>query len=87
MTVPITSKLVKIHRRAAYVLCFSCGTYWDGSMMNGDMFSLTNRVAVVIGGGGVLAGAMASGLSEAGAAIAILDLSGEHAEARAMQIR
>jgi NAD(P)-dependent dehydrogenase (short-subunit alcohol dehydrogenase family) len=51
------------------------------------MFSLAGQVAVVIGGGGVLAGAMASGLAEAGADVAVLDLSAESAEARAAAIR
>jgi NAD(P)-dependent dehydrogenase (short-subunit alcohol dehydrogenase family) len=51
------------------------------------MYSLTGQVAVVIGGGGVLAGAMATGFAEAGADVAILDLSLENAEARAKAIR
>ena len=50
------------------------------------MFSLAGQVAVVIGGGGVLAGAMATGLAEAGAGIAILDVSKDGAEARARAI-
>ena len=50
------------------------------------MFSLTGQVAVVIGGGGVLAGAMATGLARAGADIAILDVSPENAEQRAKSI-
>jgi NAD(P)-dependent dehydrogenase (short-subunit alcohol dehydrogenase family) len=51
------------------------------------MFSLSGQVAVVIGGGGVLAGAMATGLAEAGADVAVVDLSLENAEARAAAIR
>ena len=50
------------------------------------MFSLTGQVAVVIGGGGVLAGAMATGLARAGADIAILDVSKDNAEGRAKSI-
>jgi len=50
------------------------------------MFSLAGQTAVVIGGGGVLAGSMATGLAKAGADIAILDVSLEHAEARAKSI-
>lgn len=50
------------------------------------MFALDGQVAVVIGGGGVLAGAMAAGMAGAGADIAILDLSGEAAQARAASI-
>jgi NAD(P)-dependent dehydrogenase (short-subunit alcohol dehydrogenase family) len=56
-------------------------------MPENGLFSLSGQVAVVIGGGGVLAGAMASGLAEAGADIAILDLSGDAANARAATIR
>ena len=51
------------------------------------MFSLTGQVAAVIGGGGVLAGAMAAGLAEAGADVAILDVNAEAAAARADAIR
>jgi NAD(P)-dependent dehydrogenase (short-subunit alcohol dehydrogenase family) len=55
--------------------------------MSNDLFSLEEKVAVVVGGGGVLAGAMAEGLAEAGAAIAILDYHRENGEARAASIR
>ncbi len=56
-------------------------------MATNEMFSLTGQVAAVIGGGGVLAGAMATGLAEAGSDIAILDYNLEAAEARAAAIR
>ncbi len=52
-----------------------------------DMFGLNGKVAAVIGGGGVLAGAMAKGLAQAGADIAILDLSKENAEKVASEIK
>jgi NAD(P)-dependent dehydrogenase (short-subunit alcohol dehydrogenase family) len=52
-----------------------------------DLFDLSGEVAVVIGGGGVLAGAVAEGFAAAGAAVAILDLRPEAGEARARQIR
>ena len=55
-------------------------------MSEDALFSLAGQVAVVIGGGGVLAGAMAAGLAEAGADIAILDVFQEAAEARAAAI-
>jgi NAD(P)-dependent dehydrogenase (short-subunit alcohol dehydrogenase family) len=55
--------------------------------MSTKLFSLEGKVAAVVGGGGVLAGAMAQGLAEAGADIAILDLSAEGAGRRAEQIR
>jgi NAD(P)-dependent dehydrogenase (short-subunit alcohol dehydrogenase family) len=56
-------------------------------MPENGIFSLSGQVAVVIGGGGVLAGAMATGLAEAGADIAILDVSLAGAEACAQAIR
>ena len=55
--------------------------------MTNEMFSLDGKTAVVIGGGGVLAGAIATGFAEAGAGVAILDVNAEHAENRAAAIR
>jgi len=55
-------------------------------MSENALFSLAGQVAVVIGGGGVLAGAMATGLAQAGSDIAILDVFPEAAEARATAI-
>ncbi len=52
-----------------------------------ELFSLSGKAAVVVGGGGVLAGAMATGFAEAGAAVVIADYNGEAAEARAAEIR
>lgn len=51
-----------------------------------DVFSLEGTVAVVIGGGGVLAGAMADGLADAGAAVAIAGRTQKNADARAEAI-
>ena len=51
-----------------------------------ELFGLDGKTAAVIGGGGVLAGAMATGLADAGADVAILDLSEEHAKERAEAI-
>ena len=48
-----------------------------------DLFGLSGKVAVVIGGGGVLGGAMAEGLAKAGAGIAIVDLHCDHAKEKA----
>lgn len=56
-------------------------------MNNQDLFSLAGKVAAVVGGGGVLAGAMAEGLAEAGADVAILDYNKEAAEAHADAVR
>lgn len=47
-----------------------------------DLFSLSGKTAVIIGGGGVLAGEMAWGLAVAGAAIVIVDVSAEKAQER-----
>src|SRR5262249_17893073 len=55
-------------------------------MPDNGIFSLDGDVAVVIGGGGVLAGAMAEGLAAAGARIAIGGRTRENAEARARVI-
>lgn len=51
------------------------------------MFDLKDDVAVVIGGTGVLGGALAEGLGRAKAAIAILGRNAERGEARAHAIR
>jgi NAD(P)-dependent dehydrogenase (short-subunit alcohol dehydrogenase family) len=52
-----------------------------------DLFSLDGKVAVAIGAGGVLAGAMADALGAAGARVAVLDLNGKTANERAEKIR
>lgn len=52
-----------------------------------NIFDLTNEVAVVLGAGGALGGAMAEGLAEAGASVAVLDFAVERGEARAQSIR
>lgn len=51
-----------------------------------DMFDLSNEVAVVLGAGGALGGAMAEGLADAGASVAVLDFAVERGEARARSI-
>lgn len=51
-----------------------------------DLFGLKGKNAVIVGGGGVLAGAMAEGLAKTGANIAILDLNIENAQAQADKI-
>jgi NAD(P)-dependent dehydrogenase (short-subunit alcohol dehydrogenase family) len=45
-----------------------------------ELFSLKGKTAVVIGGGGVLAGRMSEGLAGAGADIAIVDVNAENAQ-------
>jgi len=51
-----------------------------------DLFSLKDEIAVVVGGGGVLAGAIAEGFAEFGAKVALLGVRPEAGEARAKQI-
>jgi NAD(P)-dependent dehydrogenase (short-subunit alcohol dehydrogenase family) len=55
-------------------------------MPQDGLFSLQGEVAVVIGGGGVLAGAMAEGLAAAGARLTIAGRTQEHADSRANSI-
>ena len=55
--------------------------------MDSALFRLDGKTAVVIGGGGVLAGAMAEGLAGAGAAVAVVDFNAENGETRASSIR
>ena len=45
-----------------------------------ELYALQGKTAVVIGGGGVLAGCMAEGLAKAGANIVILDVNLENAK-------
>jgi len=52
-----------------------------------DMFGLDGQVAVVTGGGGVLGGAIGTGLARAGAKVAVLDLDPDSAHAQAEAIR
>jgi NAD(P)-dependent dehydrogenase (short-subunit alcohol dehydrogenase family) len=46
------------------------------------LFNLKNKVAVISGGGGVLAGEMAMGLLQAGAKVILLDINEENLRAR-----
>ncbi|MCR4437451.1 MAG: glucose 1-dehydrogenase [bacterium] len=51
-----------------------------------DLFGLDGKVAVVVGGGGVLGGAMCLALAKAGARVVVVDLDLEKASARAAEI-
>jgi len=51
-----------------------------------ELYSLDHKTAVVIGGGGVLAGIMAEGLAKAGANVVILDLNLENARKKADEL-
>jgi len=51
-----------------------------------DLFNLDGKRAAVIGGGGVLAGAMSMALARAGAKVGIIDLNPQAAQARADEI-
>ncbi len=52
-----------------------------------NLFSLSGKTAVVVGGGGVLAGEMAMGFAGAGARVVVADLNLAQAETRAEAIR
>src|SRR5512143_2462574 len=52
-----------------------------------NLFDLTGEVAAVIGGTGVLGGAMAEGLAQAGARVALLGRNAERGQARADRIK
>lgn len=52
-----------------------------------DLFALDGKVAVVIGGSGVLGGAMAEGLAKAGARVAVLGRTKEKVEKRVKTIK
>lgn len=56
-------------------------------MLIHDLFSLDGKVAVAIGAGGVLGGEMARAFAAAGAAVVIVDLNEQHAQARAAEIQ
>jgi NAD(P)-dependent dehydrogenase (short-subunit alcohol dehydrogenase family) len=52
-----------------------------------ELFSLEGKVAVIIGGGGVLAGTVAKAYAKAGAKVAVLDLNKDNAEQRVQEIQ
>ncbi len=52
-----------------------------------NLFDLTGEVAAVIGGTGVLGGAMAEGLAQAGARVSLLGRNSDRGEARAAKIK
>jgi len=52
-----------------------------------NLFNLDGEVAVVIGAGGVLGGAIATGFAEAGAKVAVLDFVPEAGEARVKELQ
>ena len=54
--------------------------------MTTDMFNLNNETAVVIGGTGVLGGAMAEALAVAGAKVAVVGRSAERGNQRVQSI-
>ena len=55
-------------------------------MKPGELFDLTGRVAVIPGGGGAIGSAIARGLADAGAAVAVVGRSAERVEAVATEI-
>lgn len=69
---------------------FFCLFEWHRIIQTGlvmmDLFDLKNEVAVVIGGTGVLGGALAEGLALAGAKVAVVGRNAGRGEARAQAI-
>ena len=51
-----------------------------------DLFDVKNKIAVLTGGGGVLAGAIGEGLALAGAKVVLLDIHVERSQSRAKEI-
>jgi NAD(P)-dependent dehydrogenase (short-subunit alcohol dehydrogenase family) len=62
-------------------------THYFARMNSQNLFDLSGEVAVVIGATGVLGGAMAQGLAEAGARIAVLGRSSERGNIRVGEIK
>ncbi|MDO8532372.1 MAG: glucose 1-dehydrogenase [Dehalococcoidia bacterium] len=52
-----------------------------------DMFRLNDRVAIVTGGGRAIGKAIALGMAEAGAHVAVVDIDAKSAEATAQEVR
>jgi NAD(P)-dependent dehydrogenase (short-subunit alcohol dehydrogenase family) len=52
-----------------------------------DLFGLRGQVAVVIGGGGVLGGALCEGIGRAGARVVVADLTDDSCRARVERLR
>lgn len=63
------------------------GIQGDARPLIETLFSLAGKTAVVVGGGGVLAGEMAMGFAGAGANVVIADLNEQNAEHQAQAIR
>lgn len=55
--------------------------------MQNNFFDVTGKVAIITGGAGVLGGAMASGLAEAGAKVAILGRTADKVQAKVAEIQ
>jgi NAD(P)-dependent dehydrogenase (short-subunit alcohol dehydrogenase family) len=62
------------------------GTDVEGRTLIENLFSLAGKTAVVVGGGGVLAGEMAMGLAGAGANVVIADLNEAQAKSHAQAV-
>lgn len=68
------------------IFTFTLGPGWPKVAAMMDWFDLRDEVAVVIGGTGVLGGALAEGLADAGAKVAVVGRNLERGQARAQAI-
>jgi len=72
-------EIIRFYRMAVYLKL--------RRMKPGELFDLSNEVAVVIGATGALGGALAGGLAEAGAKVAVVGRNAERGEARVKSIQ
>jgi NAD(P)-dependent dehydrogenase (short-subunit alcohol dehydrogenase family) len=76
--------MLALHRFCFY---FFAALIQNNRMKSQDLFGLNGEVAVVIGATGVLGGALAEGLADAGAAVAVVGRNAERGETRAREIQ